>query len=95
MVSELTLAVSRHIRAEVRGHEHGHVGAQMSPACGRARARHRRRTGTVSTRRMGRGQERRSWYLGWSSSRRGRRVLRGVDCYIPGLVGLGQFGLLL
>ena len=35
--------------------------------------------GTVSTRRMGRGQERRSWwYLGWSGTRRGRRVLRGV-----------------
>ena len=29
MVSEPTLAVSRHIRAEVRGHEHGRVGAQM------------------------------------------------------------------
>ena len=33
--------------------------------------------GTVSTRRMGRGQERRSWHLGWSGTRR-RRVLRGV-----------------
>jgi len=29
VVSEPTLAVSRHIRAEVRGHEHGRVGAQM------------------------------------------------------------------
>ena len=29
MVSEPTLAVSRHIRTEVRGHEHGRVGAQM------------------------------------------------------------------
>ena len=29
LVSELTLAVSRHIRAEVREHEHGRVGAQM------------------------------------------------------------------
>ena len=29
MVSEPTLAVSRHIRAEVHGHEHGRVGAQM------------------------------------------------------------------
>ena len=25
----------RKIRAEVSGHEHGHVGARMSPACGR------------------------------------------------------------
>ena len=47
MVSEPTLAVSRHIRAEVRGHEHGRVGAQMPPACGRARARHGHRTGTT------------------------------------------------
>ena len=37
MVSELTLAVSRHIRAEVHEHEHGRVGAQMPPAYGRAR----------------------------------------------------------
>ena len=29
MVSETTLAVSRHKRAEVRGHEHGRVEAQM------------------------------------------------------------------
>ena len=29
MVSEPTLAVSRHIRVEVCGHEHEHVGAQM------------------------------------------------------------------
>ena len=36
---------------------------------------------TVSTRRMGRGQDRRSWwYLSWSGTRRGRRVLRGGDC---------------
>ena len=79
-----------HTGQKVRGHEHGRVGAQMPPACGRARARHGRRTGTigtgrtdvahgtVSTRRMGRGQERRSWYLGWSGTRRGRRVLRGM-----------------
>ena len=26
-----------HVRAYVRGHEHGHVGAQMPPACGRTR----------------------------------------------------------
>ena len=95
VVSELTLAVSRHIRAEVRGHEHGRVVADAK-ACGRARARHGRCTGTVgtgrtdvahgtiSTRRMGRGQERRScWYLGWSGTRRGRRVLRGDDCNSP------------
>ena len=37
MVSEPTLAVSRHIRAEVHGHEHGRVGAQLPPACERAR----------------------------------------------------------
>ena len=37
MVSEPTLAVSRHIRAEVHGHEHGRVGAQMPPACARTR----------------------------------------------------------
>ena len=37
MVSEPTLAVSRHIRAEVHGHEHGRVGAQMPPACERTR----------------------------------------------------------
>ena len=29
VVSGPTLAVSRHIRAEVRGYEHGRVGAQM------------------------------------------------------------------
>ena len=70
--------------------------SQMPQACGRTRARHGRRTGTVgtgrtdvahgtvSTRRMGRGQERRSWwYLGWSGTRRGRRVLRGDDCNRP------------
>ena len=48
MVSEPTLAVSRHIRAEVRRHEHGRVVADAK-ACGRARARHGRRTGTVGT----------------------------------------------
>ena len=37
MVSEPTLAVSCHIRAEVCGHEHRHVRAEMPPACGRAR----------------------------------------------------------
>ena len=102
MVSEPTLAVSRHIRAEVRGHEHGRVVADAK-ACGRARARHGRCTGTVgtgrtdvahetvSTRHMGRGQERRSrWYLGWSGTRRGRRVLRGDDCNRTGqLLGPG------
>ena len=39
MVSEPTLAVSRHIRAEVRGHEHGRVVADATGmwtgACGR------------------------------------------------------------
>ena len=38
MVSEPTLAVSRHIRAEVRGHEHGRVVADATGmwtgACG-------------------------------------------------------------
>ena len=70
-------------------------GGVDAKACGRARARHGRRTGTVgtgrtdvaygtvSTRRMGRGQERRSWYLGWSGTRRGRRVLRGDDRNSP------------
>ena len=28
-----------HVRAYVRGHEHGRVGAQMPPACARARGR--------------------------------------------------------
>ena len=78
VVSEPTLAVSRHIRAEVRGHEHGRVGAQMPRHVdGRVRGTDVAH-GTVSTRRMGRGQERRSWYLGWSGTRRGRRVLRGM-----------------
>ena len=46
--------------------------------------------GTVSTRRMGRGQERRSWwYLGWSGTRRGRRVLRGDDCNRTGQMPVG------
>ena len=83
------------MRAEVRVHEHGRVGAQMPLACGRVRARHGRRTGTVgtgrmdvahgtvSTRRMGRGQERKSWYLDWSGTRRGHRVLKGNDCNSP------------
>ena len=86
----------------MRGHEHGRVVADAK-ACGRARARHGRCTGTVgtvrtdvahgtvSTRRMGRGQERRSWwYLGWSGTRRGRRVLRGDDCNSPRVSGPGQ-----
>ena len=42
---------------------------------------------------MGRGQERRSWwYLGWSGTRRGRRVLRGGDCNSPrARVGWAKF----
>ena len=74
----------------MRGNEHGHVVADAK-ACGRVCARHGHRTGTVgtgrtdvahvtvSTRRMGRDQERRFWwYLGWSGTRQGRRVLKGM-----------------
>ena len=57
MVSEPTLAVSCHIRAEVCGHEHGRVGAQMPPACGRGHARHGSCTGTVGTERTDVAQE--------------------------------------
>ena len=103
MVSEPTLAVSRHIRAEVRGHEHGRVVADATGmwagACGHrcaglrgcaATGRTDVAHGTVSTRRMGRGQERRSWwYLGWSGTRRGRRVLRGDDCNRTGQMPVG------
>ena len=100
MVSEATFAVSR---AQVHGHEHGRVVADAK-ACGRVCARHGHRTGTVgtgrtdvahgtvSTRRMVRGQERRSWYLGWSGTRRGRRVLRGMIVTAMGTVSDGSHG---
>ena len=70
MVSEPTLAVSRHIRAEVHGHEHGRVGAQMPRYVdGRVWAQMRGHRGCAGTGHTDVAQgplalDARTWYMG-------------------------------
>ena len=77
MVSEPTLAVSRHIRAEVRGHEHGRVVADATGmwagACGHRCAG----TGRTDVAQGLLALDARTWYMGplaldvWDVTKRG------------------------